>query len=59
MFKFEIDNLKFLSIIMSDLALNLLQNHGYLATKQLSTGGSLLTTIAGKPSAFRSGQRKK
>ncbi|XP_031250761.1 uncharacterized protein LOC116108658 [Pistacia vera] len=41
------------------LALKLLKKHGNLATKQLSTGESLLSTIAGKPSAFRSGQNTK
>ncbi|XP_031247637.1 ankyrin repeat-containing protein At5g02620-like [Pistacia vera] len=41
------------------LALKLLHIHGNLTTKQLPTGESLLSTIAGKPSAFRSGQQTK
>ncbi|XP_031254336.1 uncharacterized protein LOC116112325 [Pistacia vera] len=41
------------------LALKVLQIHGNLATKQLPTGEFVLSTIAGKPSAFRSGQQTK
>ncbi|KAJ0018698.1 hypothetical protein Pint_11867 [Pistacia integerrima] len=41
-----------------DVALELLQNYPSLATMQSSTGESVLSAIAGKPSAFPSGQRK-
>ncbi|XP_031286066.1 ankyrin repeat-containing protein At5g02620-like isoform X2 [Pistacia vera] len=41
-----------------DLALDLLKKYESLATMQLSTGESLLSAIAGKPSAFPSGKRR-